>query len=246
MIKFAYVSRSARGSVRKDNQDSVLCLEERGVFAVADGMGGGAEGARASQMVCAALKDGVAGKDFSERMKTVESAVVAANQDIFGYAEKNGLRQMGSTVSVLLLDLDRSGRAAIAYAGDSRVYRLRAGKAELLTRDHSIGAELEAKVGGKTGAQFSVRSNPLAHVLTRAVGTEADLTLEWRKIDVRPADRFLICTDGVHDVIETSELEGLLAAGKVEAAAGRLEDEVLKRGAPDNYSFVLVEIGGAA
>lgn len=244
-MSFEFESRSARGAVRKDNQDSVLCLAKSGAFAVADGMGGGAEGARASQMVCAALKAGLGAGSFSDRLKDAGAAIVKANADVFGYAREQGLKQMGSTVALLAFDLERPERAAIAYVGDSRVYRLRDAKAELLTRDHSVGAELGERVGGPAGAKFSARSNPLAHVLTRAVGTEAEVTPEWRKIDVARGDRFLVCTDGVHDVIETFELAGLLSAGTVAACAARLEDLVVARGAPDNYSFVLVEIGGA-
>lgn len=243
MTGLSFVSRSATGSVRKDNQDNVLCLEAAGLFVVADGMGGGAAGALASRMVCEGLEPCGKAGGYLLRLEAIGQAVNAANARIFAYARDQGYTQMGSTVALLALDRTSGTRAAIGYIGDSRVYRVRDGKTEALTRDHSVGAELEARVGAAAGAKFALRSNPLAHVLTRAIGTEPDVALDWRKVDCAAGDRFVICSDGVHDVIEPAEI-GTLSSGDLPQAADRLEREILKRGAPDNYSFVIVETGG--
>ena len=237
-------SRSETGLVRKTNQDSVLCLSEMNVFAVADGMGGGSEGGLASRMVCEDLARAVRADVYSRRVDEIAEAVSAANARIFEYARKRGFRQMGSTVALLAVDDTGFERGVVGYVGDSRVYRLRNGAAELLTRDHSVGAELDQAVAGARG-RFSARSNPLAHILTRAIGTNEDVQLEWRKVDISAGDRFVICSDGVHDVVETDALAGLVARGSLEKAAGALEREIVACGAPDTYSFVIVEIGGA-
>jgi len=235
-----HVFRSANGLVRKNNEDAVLCAECLGLYAVADGMGGGAEGERASRMVCEALEKVADESSFARRCGDVGQALLEANTRIFGYAREKGLRQMGSTVALVAFDADLP-RAAVCHVGDSRVYRIRAGAIEVLTRDHSIGAELETRVGGA----FASRSNPLAHVLTRALGTDKDVKPEWRNVDVCAGDRFVVCSDGVHDVMADDALLDAVVAGTLDAAADRLEREVLAKGAPDNYSFVLVEIGGA-
>lgn len=239
------VARSDKGLVRKDNQDAVLCLEELRVFAVADGMGGGAKGALASRMMCEALEQGLSPTSaYPVRLDEIAAAVTGANGRIFEHASSNGFRTMGTTLALLALDDASRGRGAIGHIGDSRVYRVRGATAELMTRDHSIGSELDEKVGAAAGGRFALRSNPLSHLLTRSVGTAADVQLEWRKIDVSPGDRFVICTDGVHDVIEAVDLARIVADGPVSAAADALAREIVARGAPDNYSFVIVEVGG--
>lgn len=240
---FLYASRSAVGLVRKDNEDSVYVDVPRGLFAVADGMGGGAEGARASRMVCAALERFAVSDRFTERLDQIRAAIDAANGEIVAYAHDRHLRQMGTTVALIAFETEPIGRAAIAYIGDSRVYRLRDGAAELLTRDHSVGAELDARVGGALGGRFADRANPLAHVLTRAIGIAPKVEIAWRKIDLKPHDAFLVCTDGVHDVLATDELSQIIGADDLAGAAKRLEDEIVRKGAPDNYSFILMGTG---
>ena len=237
--------KSDKGLVRKDNQDGIACLEEAGVFAVADGMGGGAKGALASRMMCEALEKGVSSaSDYLARLDEIAAAVAAANGRIFDYSASQGFKTMGTTLALLALDDVSRGRGAIGHIGDSRVYRVREGSAVLMTRDHSVGSELEKRVGVTAGRGFSLRSNPLAHVLTRAVGTTATVQLEWRKIDIAPGDRFVVCSDGVHDVVDGDELAALVVGGGVADAAEALGREVVARGAPDNYSFVIIEIGG--
>lgn len=235
---------SEKGLVRKDNQDTVICLERVNVFAVADGMGGGEEGALASRMVSEELERQVVSDDYRVRLEEIDKAIVAANTRIFEHAKSCGYKQMGSTVALLVLNDGASGHAAVAHVGDSRVYRVRKGTAESLTRDHSVGAELEEKVGYGKGHQFAVRSSPLAHLLTRVIGSETKVSVSWRKVDVAVGDRFVICSDGVHDVVEPETLARLVADGDLATATKALSREVVRCGARDNYSFVLVETGG--
>jgi len=226
---------SETGLVRKDNQDNLLVDSLFDVYCVADGMGGGAEGAMASEIVCSTMRKAVAevGSGFVNRMEAVAISLDDANSTINAYARKRGYRQMGSTAAVLVFDAEGSGRAAVCHVGDSRVYRVRRGLATPLTRDHSVGVEL----------LDADRDHPLSHILTRAVGTEPGIRPDWRKVDVLPEDRYVICSDGVHDVITDTRLGFLVGYGTLEKAKERLAAEVVKNGAPDNYSFILLEVG---
>ena len=232
---------SETGLVRADNQDNVLVSVSHGVFGVADGMGGGAEGAKASATVCHELKmmTHVSGDTFGQRVSAVRASIADANAAIYAYATEHGFKQMGSTAVVMVFDPESYSRAAVIHVGDSRVYRIRRGLVSLLTRDHSVGREL-SDFAGPRAADMRSRSNPLTHVLTRAVGAQATVNVEEREIDVCPGDRYLLCTDGVHDVVTDARLGVFAAAGDLESAAERLAAEVVRCGAPDNYSFVLV------
>ena len=229
------------GLVRSDNQDNVLVSVDRGVFCVADGMGGGAEGAKASATVCHELKlmTHVVGATFDDRVAAVRASIADANAAINAYAVERCFSQMGSTAAVLVFDPDDSTRAAAIHVGDSRIYRVRGGLATQITRDHSVGREL-SDLAGRNAASLRDRANPLTHVLTRAVGALPTVRSEERVIDVRPGDRFVLCTDGVHDVVPDARIALFAAAGSLESAAERLADAIVKCGAPDNYSFVLV------
>ena len=233
---------SETGLVRADNQDNVLVSVAHRVFCVADGMGGGAEGAKASATVCHEVKlmTNIAGATFSDRVTAVKASIIDANAAIYAYASERGFSKMGSTAVVMVFDPDDSTHAVIINVGDSRVYRIRSGLVSLLTRDHSVGRELSDFAGARA-ADFRSRANPLTHVLTRAVGVQPSVQIDEREVDVRAGDRFVLCTDGVHDVVSDARLGVFAAGGTLESAAERLAAEVLKCGAPDNYSFVLVD-----
>ena len=215
---------SEKGLVRADNQDHVYVDDDRGVYCVADGMGGGAEGGLASEIVCRDLKMlvGGAARDFDSTVAAVQKAVGEANTVIHSYAQESGLGVMGSTAAILVLDPANPRHAAVCTVGDSRVYRIRKGMPELLTRDHRVGKG--------------------DNMLTRAVGVAEDVATEWLEITSTSESRFVLCTDGVHDVVPASRLAVFAAAGSLESAANRLSADIVKRGAPDNYSFVLVSV----
>ena len=147
---------------------------------------------------------------------------------------------MGSTAALLMADPSRPARGAIAHVGDSRIYRWRKGSGKLLTRDHTVGDELgRALVSDSQAAALKSRKNPLSHILTRAVGTGFKVRPDWRKIDLRAGDRYLLCTDGVHDVISDAKVAALLGRAKAPADAVKaFAREVISCGAPDNYTLV--------
>ena len=219
------VSVSETGLVRADNQDRILVDDARLVYCVADGVGGGADGARASEIVCANLKmvAYAAADTFKARTSAVQKAIEDANAALFAYARERGVPLVASTVAALVLDPANPRHAAVCNVGDSRVYRFRRGLPELLTRDH------RAKAGESA--------------LTRAVGAAETVRVEWLEIESTDPSRFLLCTDGVHDVVAAARLSVFMsAAPTLESAAQRISEDVVRRGAPDNYSFILLGV----
>lgn len=243
--RLAAASLSETGLVRANNEDHLYVSLPRRVFCVADGMGGGAEGEYASEIVCVAVRQMMAacGESFEMRVAAACQALEEANAYIFAYARESGHAHMGSTAVVLLFDSADLRRAAVVHVGDSRLYRIRSGLATALTRDHSVGFDI-GDVAGSQGGRFRDRSNPLAHVLTRAVGAEESVHCTVTEIDARTGDRFVLCTDGVHDVISNARMAVFAAGGTLESAKSRLAAEIVRCGAPDNYSYVLVAVGG--
>ena len=244
-LEFAAGAITDRGLVRKDNQDAFLSLPDLGFFCVADGMGGCSNGALASKWICEALLAGCPDFVAEEtsvitRVARLNAVLQQVNSRIRSYIRENGLKAMGSTIALLLFDSANRSHAVIAHAGDSRVYRLRKGTLRCLTRDHTVGEELSAKTSSRReAANLGARSNPLTHILTRAVGTEYKLRPSWRHIDVFPGDSFLICSDGVHDMLDDGQIAAVMnAGGSPEQIALRLQGEVVAAGAGDNYSIV--------
>ncbi len=216
---------SETGLARADNQDHLFVDDERLVYCVADGVGGGAEGARASEIVCANLKMVVyaAADTFKARTSAVQKAIEDANAALYAYAREKGVPLVASTVAALVLDPANPRHAAICNVGDSRIYRFRRGMPELLTHDHRLG-------GG-------------SHALTRAIGAAETVRVEWTELESTDSSRFLLCTDGVHDVVSAGRLAAFVsAAPTLDAAAARIAADVVRHGAPDNYSFVLMGV----
>lgn len=238
-------SVSETGLLRKDNQDHIFISGDETVFCVADGMGGGSDGALASRIVCEEMESAVAFGP-GDRREAIERAIRSANSRICDHALRHGFRQMGSTAVVLMLDPDAVGCARVCHVGDSRVYRIRAGIAELMTVDHTVGNQLVHMVDAETAKNLRGRKNPLSHILTRAVGAKDDIEPDWREMDVCDDDWFLVCSDGVHDVLDEKMISGLWADGKtVRGFSDLLRNKIFEFGAPDNFSYIIIAIESA-
>lgn len=237
------VRESAVGLVRDNNEDHLMVGNQWFTYCVADGMGGGADGETASEIVCAeiAMLLRLQPDDFASHMESICNAIICSNSAINDYASAMGFDQMGTTASVLAFDPEDYSHAAICHIGDSRIYRFRNGKVTQLTRDHSVGAELSHRFGCSN--DLADRENPLAHVLTRAIGTGDAVAPDWKKLTVDIGDRYLLCTDGVHDVVSAERLCELVSKGSLEDAKKALTKEVMDCGAPDNFSFIILDVG---
>jgi len=219
------------GRVRSDNEDNVLARPDEGLWVVADGMGGHANGKWSSRTIVNALEATTLPADFDAASEAAAAAVHKANERIW---LKAGGQPMGSTVVVLLL---RGQRFAVFWAGDSRCYLLRAGKLYQLTVDHSQVQEMVA-TGRLTPEE--AENHPMAHVLSRAVGVGPRLELDAVSDEARIGDVFLVCSDGLTRVIPDDELAAILTRGNPGAMVDTLVATCLERGAPDNVSVAVV------
>ncbi|CAN7248254.1 CPBP family glutamic-type intramembrane protease [Phenylobacterium sp. LjRoot225] len=226
-------ARCHQGKVREVNEDSVLARPREGLWAVADGMGGHANGQWASQTVVAALEQASGDGDEETRARAASDALHAANSRIWAQAQTVG-RPMGSTVAALLL---HGPRFVVLWAGDSRCYLLRDGVIRQLTTDHSHVQHLVAT--GRLAPQEAA-THPMAHVLSRAVGAQAQLDLEMVADEARAGDAFLLCSDGLTRVVGDPEIAAMMKGKLPAVAAEQMVAVCLERGAPDNVSVVIV------
>lgn len=226
------ISLSDAGKVRTENQDSLLVDDAKGLYAVADGMGGGKGGALASKWICEDLKG-------AETLGAIRAALAKTDRRIKEFAAREGFKMMGSTVA-FAAGSRFSGvadRLAVGWMGDSRVYKLSNGRLYALTSDHTIGNELSKAY--PDAADLARRNNPLAHVLTHSIGTGDGFALSETATYVRHGDKLLLCSDGVHDLIQDGELACLL--GKPDAVEA-IAECVRERGAHDNFSMIVIEV----
>ena len=237
------------GPVRRENQDNVFVNRRGLVFCVADGMGGGEGGAIASGMICRQLGASLAKRtDFPERVRLVDDAVRRADAEVREFAAKAGFKQMGSTATVLVVDAEDGRSAVVGNIGDSRVYCLSAGEFRQLTNDHTMEREIFRHHSSRPGGQMAeTRASMLSHVLTRAVGVGQNTRLDWKKVDMHSGDVFLLCSDGVHGMVPPALLKGALSeGGRAKDIAERICALVESAGASDNFSGIVVKIGGRA
>jgi len=226
-------TRSHEGCVRAHNEDGEIARDEACLWAVADGMGGHEGGEWASGRIVEALAGVAAGGDLDAASDAAAAAIEAANRDILGEARARG-RQMGSTVVALIA---RGVRYRLLWVGDSRAYLLRGGALTQLSRDHSQVQEMVAR-GLMTPEQAI--GHPMGHILSRAVGVQAEVEVDRVEGEMLPGDLFLLCSDGLHGVVAESEIAAHLAREAPAGALARLEALTLARGAPDNVTMIAV------
>jgi len=234
---FECVSRTDVGLRRKINEDAVLVRTPRGLWAVADGMGGHEAGEVASAMVTEALSRLHPVENLDKFVEQAIAAIGQANHDLIELARSDtGGRTIGSTVVGLAI---RGREYRCFWAGDSRAYRLRGGQIVQISRDHSLVQDLVS--AGMLGADEALH-HPQANVITRAVGVTEALKVDTAGGEARPGDLFLLASDGLTRVVEDDELAAELTNGPPAEAADRLIATVLARGAPDNVSLIIVSV----
>ena len=226
------VVRSHVGHVRELNEDACLARPDLGIWAVADGMGGHECGDYASALIVGELGRVRRPGSARELLQAVDETLARCNRELIERAEGGELS--GSTIVALLVFEDNF---AVIWAGDSRVYRLRDGQLEQLTRDHSYVQELVER-GELAPAQ--ARDHPLANRITRAIGADPQLHLDVIDGRLEPDDQFLLCSDGLTGVVEDSAIAALLAELDPQVAVDGLIDAALAAGGKDNVSVVVV------
>lgn len=226
------------GMVRELNEDAVMCRNDIGLWAIADGMGGHEAGDTASSMIVDCLQDLEASDAFENSLSRAQSLIHKANITLiedFHRLERH--RKPGSTVVMLLI---QDGQAAAVWAGDSRLYRFRDNQLEQITRDHSHVQDL-IESGLLTSAQ--AEKHPMANVITRAVGIDSTLELATLEFPVQAGDRYLLCSDGLSRTVSDEEIAAAMAQSDTRVVVEELMPLALERGAPDNVSIISVECG---
>ena len=225
------------GKARKLNEDSMLVRPDVGMWAVADGMGGHEAGDVASQMVVSVLNEIQLGSSLEKYINDIEDALVNVNKKLIEIAHQGEKpTTCGSTVVVMLA---YEKYCAFLWAGDSRLYRIRDNKIIQLTTDHS---QVQLYVEQGLISKEEAESHPHANMITRAVGATEDFVLDVDMQEMKKADRYLLCSDGLTKHISDLDFEKMLAKGDVEKKCIELIDLTLARGAKDNVTAVLVDI----
>jgi serine/threonine protein phosphatase PrpC len=231
------VSRTHVGLRRKINEDSILVRTERGLWAVADGMGGHEAGEVASAMVAEALRRLPIVYSLDELVESAIDALRHVNSELIELAQADDRsRTIGTTIVGLGI---ADGQFRCFWAGDSRAYRVRNGQIRRLSRDHSLVQDLVD--AGMLKAEEAERHES-ANVITRAVGVAEELQVDSSDGEAAPGDLFLLASDGLTRLVDDGELLDQLTAHPPEAAIDNLIDLVLARGAPDNISIVIVTL----
>jgi protein phosphatase len=249
--KIKWATKTHKGLMREENEDSFLCEPELGLFIVADGMGGHEAGEVAANIACTSIKEFIINtkdkplkkfpiaykKNFSLEWNRLLGAFSYANGKIINYAEKQRyLAGMGTTI-VATLFYDK--KLTYAHVGDSRLYQFKNGMLKLLTEDHSWVQE-QVKLGNLTPEEAQV--HPLKNVVTRALGGSSKLSIDIADISLENGDKFLLCSDGLNVVVPEEVILKILKEEKdLDKATEKLLQETLKRGAPDNITVILLE-----
>ena len=232
-------SRTDTGRQRSANEDSFFVRTP--IFVVADGMGGAQAGEVASKAAADAFdRDLPSGAPERFLRETIE----AANREIHELAREDPSRAgMGTTITAVVVDAERE-EVVIGHVGDSRAYRLRAGKLERLTRDHSLVEEMRRK-GQLTDAQ--AEDHPQRSIITRALGPEPEVEVDVQTVPAKPGDVFLICSDGLTTMLPEEEISRLLGgATTMDAAVRGLIDEANSSGGRDNITAIAFRLEDAA
>jgi protein phosphatase len=227
-----------RGRVRHANEDFFVMRPEAGAFVVCDGMGGAAAGETASHL---AAETAVAALIKAKRgAAAIREAVRLANTAVYERGRQDRrLEGMGTTLVALSLSGDT---AWVGHVGDSRCYRWRAGTLERLTQDHSL-VEEQIRIGRMTHEQ--ARRSPMQNVITRAVGTRAEVVADVQEFPLQQGDLFLIASDGLMRELTDAAIGDILQAGEndLEVVCAALLAAANTAGGRDNITCVLVRVG---
>jgi serine/threonine protein phosphatase PrpC len=239
-MRWESISVTDRGLIRPNNEDASLESVEHGVFAVADGMGGHAAGEVASRIAVEALREEAqAAASAGNPADVLTRAFDAANSEIRrrGHQEPDK-RGMGTTLTVLHLVRDSADRGVIGHVGDSRAYRLRSGRMEQLTRDHTW---VQERVDAGVLTPEQARTHPYSSILTRVLGTDDAVDADIVSVDSAPGDLFLLCSDGLSGMVPDADLENILAEhDDLSEIAHNLMAAACDNGGFDNITLVLV------
>lgn len=231
-LHYESVGHTDTGKVRAHNEDAILVREDVGLWVVADGLGGHSAGDYASGLIVERLRGLPRPDNVFDFVEAIEDTLVQVNADLRRTARERNVDVIGSTVVVLVHDKDFM---LCGWVGDSRAYCFEDGYLRQITRDHVHGPKNDAT---QLGAQPAGSG-----VLTRAIGAEEALFVDWVVAGSRPGTAFLLCTDGVNKELSDAELDSEYRAHTdPQTLLARLFELSLNRAARDNISAVVVRL----
>lgn len=247
MFEWQFSGKTDVGRVRELNEDCIHTNQELGFVVLADGMGGHQGGEIASAMAVSSIAQDLENAKLDKGNEAEQSHAIAsfldacvnkANAEIFITAESNDhYKGMGTTIVVAIT---HNNKLYYAHVGDSRLYRLRNGKLEQLTRDHSLINELLDQGFYKTleEAQQAGQKN----VITRAVGIADSVQVDVAELEVMENDMFLLCSDGLNDMISDEQISDILNSfqGEADKVTSSLIANACEAGGRDNVSVILL------
>jgi protein phosphatase len=223
------------GRVRTHNEDAFLDAPDKHLWVVADGMGGHSAGDVASAMIVERMGKLEPAEDMADFVDRVDSTLSAVNEDLRKHAQERNVALIGATVVAMLGGKDF---AAITWAGDSRVYRFQGGKLERLSRDHSTAQEL-MDTGQFTTEQLAGKQQ--GNTITRAVGGEPKLYLDWMVAGFEAGTQFLLCSDGLTKEVPEPKIEEAFKKNlPPKQLAESLVEAAIAAGGRDNVTVVVV------
>lgn len=241
-LRFSHAMLTDVGKVRQRNEDMADVDAKRGVYVLADGMGGHPAGNVASKTAVVALIKHIAGKGTRDRPAKLRESILVANRAVLSLAETDpSMHGMGTTVCVVWLS---QARAYIAHIGDSRIYVMRDGQIHQVTRDHTVVRELIER--GEL-SEDSIEAQRMGHILTQAVGLDPNVEPDLGMIPPQAGDVFLMCSDGLSDIVDDSAMADILKeTPDLDEAAKRLVQAALDAGGHDNITVLLVRVDAGA
>ena len=249
-MTFEFFSATDTGRTRNNNEDSVAVDNASSLVVLADGMGGYNAGEVASQMATTFISaelgrwliEASGNATDADVRRAMDICVDNANRAIFNAANSNP--QYAGMGTTLVVGVFRDSRLLLGHVGDSRGYRLRAGKFMRITHDHSLLQEqIDAGLITEAQAAFSANKN----LVTRAVGVEDSVMLESHLHELLPGDLVLLCSDGLSDMIDDEHIGQVLQSGEnIETLAHALIAAANDAGGKDNIAVILVRVLGSA
>ena len=253
MFKVVHYGETNVGRERKNNEDAYRIAADAGVYLVCDGMGGHASGEIASQIAADVIVRFLAMDRFrpdfrwppessfqqSEEGRALDAAVRAANREVFAQAQANPLHKgMGTTIVGVYAGRQRLG---LVHVGDSRIYRFRDGELEQLTDDHSL---LNYYMNTRPMSAQQIKTFAGKNVIVRAVGLRDSVEPDVQLQDYRADDVYLMCSDGLNDMLEDEQIGEVLATAKdgLAEAGGKLIELALANGGKDNVTVLLLQV----
>jgi serine/threonine protein phosphatase PrpC len=244
---YTFCAKTDPGRVRENNEDSVVFDEVTQLGVLADGMGGYNAGEIASGMATAFIKSEMArwlseaGRqaNLREIRRALEICVENANRSILNAAEANP--QYAGMGTTLVVGVFQEQTFLLGHIGDSRCYRLRSGVFSRITRDHSL---LQEQIDAGFVTPEEALNSAIKNLVTRAVGVEDDVMLELHEYPVEAGDLYLMCSDGLSDMVDDAEIGSIVEGPQaLELKADRLVTAANEHGGRDNITVLLVQAG---